>query len=149
MDGEADTEVDLGSYAYQIWKNAIDADPALEKTIPDLPNVVYSTKRTARRPGDSRRACSPTSARPKATTPSPGWTAEGTPSPSRSSPSCGPPSASRTTPGLPRHENHHDLVRKAVELIAEEEKTVGGQLGRPSRRPVPDLRAAEALSPTR
>src|SRR5439155_12496645 len=24
LDGDADTEVDLGSYAYQIWKNAID-----------------------------------------------------------------------------------------------------------------------------
>jgi superfamily II DNA or RNA helicase len=27
LDGEADTEVDLASYAYQIWKNAIDANP--------------------------------------------------------------------------------------------------------------------------
>ncbi len=27
LDGDADTEVDLASYAYQIWKNAIDADP--------------------------------------------------------------------------------------------------------------------------
>src|ERR1044071_4181690 len=31
LDGDADTEVDLGSYAYQIWKNAIDRDPALQK----------------------------------------------------------------------------------------------------------------------
>src|SRR4030095_4517845 len=44
LDGDADTEVDLGSYAYQIWKNAIDRDPALQKIIPDLPDVVYSTK---------------------------------------------------------------------------------------------------------
>jgi hypothetical protein len=36
------------------------------------------------------------------------------------------------TPALPRQENHHELVRKGVELIIEEEKTVGGQLGRPS-----------------
>ena len=36
------------------------------------------------------------------------------------------------TPALPRQEEHHDLVRKAVELIAAEEKSVGGQLGRPS-----------------
>jgi hypothetical protein len=36
------------------------------------------------------------------------------------------------TPTLPRQENHHDLVRKAVEFIAAEEKSVGGQLGRPS-----------------
>ena len=34
--------------------------------------------------------------------------------------------------GLPRHDNHHELVRKGVELIVDEEKSVGGQLGRPS-----------------
>src|SRR5204863_2671888 len=33
LDGDADTEVDLGSQAYQIWKNAIDRDPSLQKTI--------------------------------------------------------------------------------------------------------------------
>src|SRR5207244_3588727 len=44
LDGDADTEVDLASYAYQIWKNAIDAEPSLQKTIPDLPPVVYSTR---------------------------------------------------------------------------------------------------------
>ena len=27
LDGDADTEVDLASYAYQIWKNAIDCEP--------------------------------------------------------------------------------------------------------------------------
>ena len=32
------------------------------------------------------------------------------------------------TPALPHHETHHDLVRKGVELIIEEEKSVGGQL---------------------
>jgi hypothetical protein len=26
LDGDDDTEVDLASYAYQIWKNAADAD---------------------------------------------------------------------------------------------------------------------------
>jgi superfamily II DNA/RNA helicase len=43
LDGEEDTEVDLTSEAYQIWQNAIDADPFLQKTIETLPNVVYST----------------------------------------------------------------------------------------------------------
>jgi hypothetical protein len=33
---------------------------------------------------------------------------------------------------LPRQDNHHELVHKPVELIATEEKTLGGQLGRPS-----------------
>ena len=45
LDGDDDdTEVDLASYAYQIWKNATDADPELNRIIPDLPNVVYATK---------------------------------------------------------------------------------------------------------
>ena len=44
LDGDEDTEVDLASYAYQIWKNAIDHNPELEKIIPAMPNVVYSTK---------------------------------------------------------------------------------------------------------
>jgi hypothetical protein len=36
------------------------------------------------------------------------------------------------TPALPRQANHHELVRQAAELIGQEEKTLGGQLGRPS-----------------
>jgi hypothetical protein len=36
LDGGADTEVDLGSYAFQIWKNAIDRDPSLQKMIPGV-----------------------------------------------------------------------------------------------------------------
>ncbi|MBT3193699.1 MAG: NgoFVII family restriction endonuclease [Verrucomicrobia bacterium] len=45
LDGdEDDGEVDLASEAYQIWKNAIDDDPALAKTIPGLPDVVYSAR---------------------------------------------------------------------------------------------------------
>jgi superfamily II DNA or RNA helicase len=43
-DDEEDAEVDLSSYAYQIWKNATDKEPSLIKLIPDLPNVMYSTK---------------------------------------------------------------------------------------------------------
>ena len=43
LDGDADAEVDLCSHAWQIWKNAIDANPSLENTIKNLPDVVYST----------------------------------------------------------------------------------------------------------
>jgi hypothetical protein len=37
-----------------------------------------------------------------------------------------------TAPAFNRQRNHHELVAKAVEFVATEEKTVGGQLGRPS-----------------
>ena len=36
LDQEDDTEVDLASKAYEIWKRATEADPSLLKTIPDL-----------------------------------------------------------------------------------------------------------------
>ena len=44
LDGDDDTEIDLASYAYQIWKNATDDNPALRRRIEDLPDVVYSTR---------------------------------------------------------------------------------------------------------
>ena len=39
-----DTDVDLGSQAWQIWKNATDANPKLKQIIPELSNIIYSTK---------------------------------------------------------------------------------------------------------
>ena len=44
LDEEDDSEVDLASYAYQIWKSATEARPELKTIIPNLSNVVYSTK---------------------------------------------------------------------------------------------------------
>lgn len=44
LDEEEDGEVDLASYAFQIWKNATDAEPKLINLIQEMPNVVYATK---------------------------------------------------------------------------------------------------------
>lgn len=44
LDDDDDSDVDLSSQAYQIWKNAIDANPELAKIIPALSNMIYSTK---------------------------------------------------------------------------------------------------------
>ncbi|HEX3640845.1 MAG TPA: C-terminal helicase domain-containing protein, partial [Ktedonobacteraceae bacterium] len=44
LDAETDTEIDLASQAYQIWKNATDADPKLKGIIEKLPHVVFSTR---------------------------------------------------------------------------------------------------------
>src|SRR5205085_8537339 len=52
LDGDADGEVDLASYAYQIWKNATTDDPALANGIPAMPNVVYGTKPHAPTPAE-------------------------------------------------------------------------------------------------
>ena len=131
LDDDPDSEVDLSSYAYQIWKNAIDLDPSLEKTIPALPEVVYSTRPHA--PADGKPEGVLVYVRTAEGNDALAWmdrqgknvtesqfailkTAECTPN----------------TPALPRLENHHSLVAQGVQLIATEEKTVGGQLGRPS-----------------
>lgn len=131
LDGDDDTEVDLASYAYQIWKNAIDADPKLESAIPALPNVVYSTKPHAPTPekpegalvflrtGEGNDALAWVDKDGKGVTESQLTILKAA--------ECAP-----DTPTLPRHDNHHDLVANGVSLIVEEEKSVGGQLGRPS-----------------
>ena len=44
LDGDADGEIDLTSHAYQIWKNAITADPALERAVTSLSDVAFSSR---------------------------------------------------------------------------------------------------------
>ncbi len=44
LDGDFDSEVDLASYAYQIWHNATKNDPSLAKKMAELPEVVYSSR---------------------------------------------------------------------------------------------------------
>ena len=44
LDDEDDGDVDLASHAYQIWLDAIKDNENLEKIIPSLSNVVYSSK---------------------------------------------------------------------------------------------------------
>ena len=131
LDDEEDTEVDLASYAYQIWKNAIDRDPALEKIIPTMPNVVYSTKPhqpTADKPegalvylrtAEGNDALAWIDTQGNSVTESQFAILKAA--------ECAP-----DTPALPRADDHHELVAKGVNIIVETEKSVGGQLGRPS-----------------
>lgn len=46
LDDDDDADVDLSSQAYQIWKSATDARPELKAIIPNLQNMIYSTKAT-------------------------------------------------------------------------------------------------------
>jgi superfamily II DNA or RNA helicase len=145
LDGDVDGEVDLASYAYQIWKNAITASPELKKSIPSLQPVIYSARAIT----------------PKDNPPLPPFskggmggfvpegvlvylkTAEGNDALSWIDKEGKSVTESQftilkaaecdtNTPAIPRDEKHHELVQKGVELIIEEEKSVGGQLGRPS-----------------
>ena len=131
LDGDDEADVDLSSYAYQIWKNATTADPSLGRTIEDMPSVVYSSKAYEGKPERPEGALVyMRSAQGHDTL---AWMDRIGQSVTESqfdilrSAEC-----AADTPALPRHEGHHDLVRKAAEHIVREEKQVGGQLGRPS-----------------
>jgi superfamily II DNA/RNA helicase len=131
LDDEAETEVDLASYAYQIWKNAIDRSPDLQTAIPALPPVVYSTRHHHASEGKPNGVL--LYLRTAEGNDALAWMDKDGNSVTESqfeilkAAECTP-----ETPPLPRQGNHHDLVRKGAELIAAEEKTVGGQLGRRS-----------------
>lgn len=131
LDGDIDTDVDLSSYAYQIWKNAVEQNPALQKIIPELPNVVYSTR--PHTPTEKEPEGALVYLRTVQDNDALVWIDKNGTSVTESQftilkvAECKP-----DTSALPRHAEHHNLVKKAVELVTEEEKSVGGQLGRPS-----------------
>lgn len=131
LDDEADSEVDLASYAYQIWKNAIDRFPELQKTIPALPPVVFSTR--AHQATDAKPHGALLYLRTAEGNDALAWVGKDGSNVTESqfeilkAAECPP-----DTPALPRQENHHELVRKGVEFVVAEETTIGGQLGRPS-----------------
>lgn len=130
FDGEEDTEVDLASNAYQIWKNAIENDPPLAKTIESLPDVIYSTRTHMPLPNRPEGVLlyMRTSERNNALA----YIDKNGQSITESqieilrAAACEP-----DTPARPRYEKHHEIVKAGVEHIVKEEKRVGGQLGSP------------------
>ncbi|MEH2445220.1 MAG: helicase-related protein [Nostoc sp.] len=146
LDGEEDTEVDLTSEAFQIWKKATDGNPGLKKMIEEMQNVVYSTRAHTPQPvqhgssynaGDARNGLPPEGVLLYMKT------TEGNDSliyVDRDGNSVTQSqlavlrvaACEESTPAIPRDKQHHELVKKGAELIAEEEKNAGGQLGRPS-----------------
>ena len=131
LDPDETTEVDLSSYAYQIWKNAIDADPSLERTITDLPNVVFSTKSFNAAP------FSPEGALVYMRTPDENdvlaWVDRHGRHVTESQYTILRAAACNADePGLPRMPEHHGIVAQGVTSIVEQEKQTGGQLGRSS-----------------
>ena len=131
LDGDPDSEVDLASHAYQIWKNAIGADPRLEKAVANLSDVVFSSRQhspIAQRPegvlvfmrtADGNDALAYVDREGRSITESQLEIL--------SAAEC-----RADTPAQPHHESHHQLVVEGVKHIVREEKRIGGQLGRPS-----------------
>ncbi|MGI6455001.1 MAG: helicase-related protein [bacterium] len=130
MDGDDESEVDLASYAYQIWKNAIEKDPKLEKVIPSLPNVIFSSRNhqpddthpegvlVYMKTSEENDALAYINRKGKSITESQFEILKIA--------ECAP-----DTPAFPHHPEHHALVEAGVKHIVQEEKLVGGQLGSP------------------
>lgn len=137
LDEEQDREVDLASYAYQIWKNALAANPGLKKVIEDMPNVVYSARRLA--DPTAPITVLPYQAPPgvlvylksASGTDALAWIDEHGNSVTQSQYAIlRAAECTLATEALPRAASHHALVRKAFDLV-EEREALGGGLGSP------------------
>lgn len=129
LDEDGDTEVDLASYAYQIWKNAVDRDERIQRVIPELPNVAYASKahleREGKPPGVLVYLKTAQNNDALAWIDSDGRNVTQSQFDILRAAACEP-----RAPIVPRRSDHHDLVAKGMSHIAEEERQVGGQLGR-------------------
>ena len=123
-----ETDVDLASYAYQIWKNATDADPELNKIIPDLPAVIYATKENFDDPvKDGVIVYSRTSEDNDMLA----WMDRNGNLITNSQLTILKASQCNSmVKPLLKISNHHDLVAKTIDHIREEEKNSGGTLGK-------------------
>lgn len=130
MDGEDDGDVDLVSHAYQIWKNATDKDPALKQKIPNMRDMMFSSRQllSKDRRGEGvlifMRTQSDTDALAYIGTD--GKSITESQLEILSAAECNP-----DTPAQPRHESHHELVDSGVRQIIRETKHKGN-LGKPA-----------------
>jgi superfamily II DNA or RNA helicase len=127
LDDDKETEIDLASYAYQIWKDAIEADPSLEKTIPNLANVIYSTKPsvTDQKEGVIVYAKTADDNDVLAWIDKSGNLLTQSQYAVMKAAACFP-----DTKALYRFPEHHQLVRKSLDYIKDIETQIGGQLGK-------------------
>lgn len=127
LDDEDDGDVDLSSKAYQIWKNATDANPDLRTIIPSLSNVVYSTKQNQESPiheGVITYAKTSTDNDMLIWINKKGEVITYSQNTILKALSC-----SIDEPALTRFDNHHELVSSSVEHISAQEVKIGGTLG--------------------
>jgi len=128
FDDEDDSEVDLASFAYQIWKNALDNDHTLSKYIPDMPNVVYATKQNTfpkdkegvivyTRTSDDNDVLAWLDSQGKMITQSQLTILKAA-------------ECNKDTNPLHKLPKHHEIVKTAVDIINKEDVTAGGSLGK-------------------
>ncbi|MCD8297539.1 MAG: SWF/SNF helicase family protein [Prevotella sp.] len=128
LDDDDDNDVDLSSQAYQIWKNATDANPKLKKIIPAIPNIAYSTKASDNASTTGVITYARTANDFDVLT----WLSPDGEVKSQSQKRIlNAMACSADTPAATPIENHHELVGKAMEKINEQNITsVGGILGK-------------------
>ena len=131
LDDGDDGEVDLSSHAYQIWKNAITANPGLQRAIENLPDVAFSSRYHHPIPGrpagtlvfmrtaDDHDVLSYIGLDGSSITESQ--------SEILNAAACHP-----DTPPQPKHDRHHEMVAAGIRHITVANLSAGGQLGRPS-----------------
>lgn len=127
LDDDDDAEVDLSSQAYQIWKSATDAKPELKQIIPNMQNMIYSTKTTHNRMDEGVITYARTANDFDILT----WlNADGEFVTQSQKRILNALACSSQEPTVSPLDQHHALVGKAVEQIKTQSKTVtGGILG--------------------
>ena len=127
LDGDDDdVDVDLGSFAYQIWKNATDANPKLKNIIPAIPNTAYSTKAATNISENGVITYARTYNDFDVLT---WYNSEGKIVSQSQNRILQAMACTINEPCLPVQENHLALVEKAVKSIKNENTNVGGSLG--------------------
>ena len=131
LDDDVDTDVDLASYAYGIWNTATQGSPGLARLVENLSDAAQSSRHHTPLPhmpegvmafirtADGDHSLAYVDREGKSITESQYSILTGA--------ACPP-----NTPPQPHHEEHHDLVAKAVEHMVSEQRNSGGQLGRPT-----------------
>ena len=131
LDEGDEGEVDLASYAWQIWKNATDADRTLLKTIPELANSIYGTKSLPELSTDKQGVI--VYSRTAEDNDFLVWLNEQGDVITQSQKIILDAAAcSHDTPALHRLEQHHALVAKGLDLIKDSETSATGTLGKKS-----------------
>ena len=125
LDEEDTNDIDLSSYAYQIWQNAINENKQLKYIIPSLPDIVYSTKGSEDRKGVI--VYTQTSYGNDILT---YVDKDGTPIQYSQFALLKMAESLATEKPVTRIDNHFDLVKYGVENIIKNEKLIGGQLGK-------------------
>ncbi|MBE0620385.1 MAG: NgoFVII family restriction endonuclease [Burkholderiales bacterium] len=147
---DSDDEVDLASYAWQVWKQATQDDPELARAVESLPPVVYSAMSfqldTSRFPllgADAEQGGVLVYVKSPEGNDHLAWIdRNGKPVTESQFTVLRAAECETGTPAVPRADNHHDLVANGLQLAVSQDKAVGGGLGRPSS---PRRRAYERL----